>query len=101
MVLFIHVYFVTPGITYACLDAPVLKIAAEGHDTHLVHHMESTRPVEVQDGLEGPELTVGLETDICLSHVTRISKDGQTYFSVVDIVSISHPLLADVGKAST
>ncbi len=74
MVLFIHVYFVTPGIKYACLDAPVLKVAAEGHDTHLVHHVKTTRPVEVQDGLEGPELTVGLGTHICLSFGIRISK---------------------------
>jgi hypothetical protein len=96
VVLFIQVYFVTPGITYACLDAPVLKVAAEGHDTHLVHHMKTTRPVEVQDGLEGPELTGGLETDICLSHVARIRKDGQPYFSVDGIASISHPLLANI-----
>jgi hypothetical protein len=74
VVLFIHVYFVTPGIKYACLDAPVLKVAAEGHDTHLVHHVKTTRPVEVQDGLEGPELTVGLGTHICLSFGIRISK---------------------------
>ena len=64
------------------LYAPVLEVTAEGHHAHLVHHMKTTGPVEVQDRLEGPACAVDW-------YLYRSYSKQYSYYTVKGFVFIS------------
>lgn len=48
----------TTGLEVELVNAPVLKIVAEGQDTHFFDQMQFSCPVKVQDGGKGPRVPV-------------------------------------------
>ena len=58
-VLFALVVFVLAArLEVELIHAPELEVVAEGDDAHLLHQVELTRPVEVEDGREGSRVPV-------------------------------------------
>ena len=52
------VLILTARLQEDLVDHPVLQVITEGHDTHLVYNMQSSRPVEVQDGVKRAGMSI-------------------------------------------
>ena len=46
------------GLQVELVDAPELQVIGESQNAHLLHQVELSRPVEVEDGREGPRVPV-------------------------------------------